>query len=88
MRNVLCECRDFSNRGAGNYPCITVGLNIDEFSVDYGEIVEVYLINKRTGMYKSAVLFTSKSSGTSVSGPMRKKTPITHSVGVTKPVKI
>lgn len=93
VRDVKCELRNFDNRNTeniqyGNLPCIKVGLNIDEFSVDYGEIIEVYLINRRTGMYKACVLHTPRVAGTSVYCPVRKHTSPSRAVGGTKPVNI
>lgn len=80
VRGVVCELRDFTgvngieeNNGSSVYPCVTVGLNIDEHSINYGEIVEVYYINKRTGSFKSCVLSTPRYITASVKGSNRKK---------------
>jgi hypothetical protein len=76
MREYGVEFRDFSVKGKGleQAPCVTVGINIDEHSASYGEILEVYIYNKRTNSYKCCVL----------SSPLCRKNAKSHKMDTSK----
>lgn len=62
VRDVCVEYKDFTaiSDSVGERPCIRVGINIDEHSVSFGEVLEIYYVNKRTGKIRAFVIFSPR----------------------------
>lgn len=89
LNDCQFEFRDFSPKGEnrGKSASISLEFTVDEFSATRGEILEVYLHNKRTNEYKALVLCSPASSNKS-----SKKSVVTCGEGLrgktfSKPVK-